>query len=120
MATKTKQKLDEFSIANFKFLFNASRAKKYLSEMELKNIQTALEEKNLVLLRKLYEVLLQEYKTDEQIVQNFVMTQNRILNDLGNKAEEIKKQYIELPRKKRIAKIENKEHLLADEILNQL
>ena len=120
MAAKTKLKLDDFSIANFKFLFNASRAKKYLSIMEIEHIKVALEEKNLVLLRKLYEVLLQEYKTDEQIVQNFVMTQNRILNDLGNKAEDIKKQYIEIPRKKRIAKIENSEHAMADEILHQL
>jgi len=120
-ATSTQNgQFTPFSIPNFKKLFNFSRARQYMSEMDIRQIHEAIEEKDMVLLEKLYDVLLQEQMTDEEAIRTFVMAKNKILDDLAIKTMSIEKQFIELPRKEATAKIEKKEQKNAEDILKNL
>lgn len=109
-----------FSIANFKKAFNSSRSRKYMSDMEIEQVRTAIEEKDVMLLGKLYDILLQEQVNDEQIVRDFIMTKNRILDDFMAEATSIGNKMMQAPLKKRVAKTEKLEQKRAEAILKKL
>ena len=112
--------LKPFSIANFRMMFSQSRARQYMSDMEIEQIRVAVEEKDVILLGKLYEILLQEQATDEQIVREFVMTKNKIMDGFMVDAMDAEKKIVESPRKKKVAKAEKKEQKQAEAILKKL
>jgi hypothetical protein len=120
MATQTSTGSKVFSIANFRKAFSESRARQYMSDMEIEQIRTAIEEKDIMLLGKLYDVLLQEQLTDEQIIRDFVMTKNKLLDGFMVNAMSIEKTLVQGPMKKRVAKAEKKEQKKAEDILNKL
>ena len=109
-----------FSIDAFKALFRNSRARKYLSRMEVEQIHTALEDKNVKLLETLYGVLLQEKTRDEEIVRDFVMTQNRIMDEYNIELTGIKKKYVDRPLMEESNAAASKEKAEADEILKKI
>ncbi len=118
MATATAQL--PFSLQNFQKIFGLSPAKKYLTKYEVNQIREAMEKKDLPLLEKLYVVLHEERKTDEEIMRNFVISKNRIMEEYIHGVKEIRKAYIEEPRKKRAAKEEAREKAGAEKILKQI
>ncbi len=120
MATTSIQSAKAFSLANFREAFQRSRARQYMSEMEVEQVRTALEEKNEFLLAELYDVLLQEQVADEKIVRDFVMTKNRIIDDFKASATSIEKKFVQAPLKKRIAKTEKSEHKKAEAMLKKI
>ena len=120
MATTSQTVFKPFSIENFKEAFNNSKARQYLSDMELEQVRVALEEKDLGLLGTLYEVLLQEKAADEEIVRDFVMAKNRILDGFETEAVNTGKKMLEAPRKMRAAKTEKEEQLKAEGMLKNL
>lgn len=112
--------MQPFSIQNFKIAFNNSRGRKYMSDMEVEQVRTAIEEKDVMLLGKLYDILLQEQVNDEQIVRDFIMTKNRILDDFMAESKGIENKFVQGPIKKRAAKIEKKERKKAEKMLENL
>lgn len=120
MATTTSSGTKTFSIANFRDAFQKSRARQYMSDMEVEQVRTAVEEKNIMLLGQLYDVLLQEQVTDEQIVRDFVMTKNKLLDNFTVASIDIEKKLIQKPQKKRVARAEKKERKAAEKILTNL
>ena len=120
MAPQNASSGKAFSIANFKKAFRDSAARQYMSEMEVEQVRTAVEGKDVMLLGKLYDVLLQEQVSDEQIVREFVMTKNRILDDFMAEATSIEKKMVQAPFKKRVAKTEKQEKKRAENILKKL
>lgn len=119
-AFAAKGKVKPFSIQNFRELYNRSEAKKYLSAMDIEQIRVAMEKKDTALLEKLYETLLKEQASNDEIVRDFVITKNKILDEFYVEATQIKKRYVEAPMKKRAAKAEQKERKKAEDILKQL
>ncbi len=112
--------MQDFSFVNFRELWRNSRSKKYMSDMEIEQVKVALEDKNERLLSKLFEILQQEHLSNEKIVQDFVMTKNRILDELLIESTELKKKYIDIPEKNKRQTAETKEKSQADTLLNQL
>ncbi len=109
-----------FSIAKFKTAFSNSRAKQYMSDMEIEQVRRAIEDKDILLLGQLYEILLKEQSTDEQIVQDFVMTKNRILDDFMVQATSIEKKMVQVPHKQAEARAVAQEEQAAEDILKKL
>jgi hypothetical protein len=120
MATVATMQQIPFSLGNFQKLFGGSAARKYLTRYEVDQIREAIEKKNLALLEKLYFVLLDERATDEELTRHFVIEKNRIMNDYMFGVKEIKKIYIEKPRKARASKVEETEKARAEKILKNL
>lgn len=116
MATSTQP----FSIANFKKAFSNSRSRKYMSDMEVEQVRTAIEEKDVMLLGQLYDILLQEQVNDEQIVRDFVMTKNKILDGFLFETVSIEKKFVQGPMKKRAEKAATKEKKKAEKMLENL
>lgn len=112
--------MQPFSIPNFKKAFNNSRSRKYMSDMEVEQVRTAMEEKDVMLLGKLYEILLQEQTNDEAIVRDFVMTKNRIIDDFMAESKSIENKMLQAPLKKKVAKTEKREQKRAEAILKKL
>ena len=112
--------MQPFSLKIFRETFSRSRAKQFMSNMELAQIHTALEEKNEALLGKLYKILIQEQVNDEKLVRDFIMTKNRLVDGFEVEAISIEKQYVEAPRKKRAAKAEKTEQQEAEKLLGNL
>jgi len=109
-----------FSIANFRKVFNNSPSLKYMSDMEIEQVRKAIEDKDVMLLGKLYDILLRERTTDEQIIRDFVMTKNRIIDNFLIETTTIEKKMIEAPMREKIATAEQKEQMTAEDILNNL
>jgi|GEM_PF-2529197 len=109
-----------FSIANFKKLFRQSPARKFMSDMEVEQIRVAVEEKNVFLLGKLYDILLQENVVNEEIVRQFVLTKNKIIDDFSIEAVGIQKKTVQAPFQKKVAKAEQEERSSAEDILKNL
>lgn len=109
-----------FTIGTFQKVYRSSRARKYLSRMETEQIRQAVEAKNLPLLKTLYDVLLQEKLKDEEIVREFVMTKNRIIDEFTVKAKHVHFEYVRKPVAKRHEVQRQKESDAADDILNNL
>jgi hypothetical protein len=120
MTDTAGQKVETFTLASFTRLFRSSPASKFLTRFEMEQIKEAVEEKNLPLLQKLYMVLLEEKKTDEEVVRNFVMSKNRIMDDFSVKTTVIEKKYIEGPKRKKRAKAEAADKADVEDILNQI
>jgi hypothetical protein len=120
MATAATAQQAPFSLANFRSLFGGSVAKKYLTHYEVNQIREAMEKKNLSLLEKLYVVLLDERDTDEELTRHFVIEKNRIMQDYMFGVKEIKRIYIEKPRKARASKEEAREQMKAEKILKNI
>jgi hypothetical protein len=120
MATATAGTQDPFSIFNFRRLFNNSTAKKYLTRYEVDQIAMAVEQKDVPVLEKLYNLLYEERSTDEELMRNFVIAKNRIMSDYIFGVKELKKVYIEKPRKERASKEEAREKAGAETILKQI
>ena len=116
MPTDEKQ----ITIEEFLRLYNRCESVRFLSKMDKEQINEALEKKNFEVLNPLYKILLEESKNEEQIVRDFVMTKNRILDELSVDATEIKKKYIERPKMAKNAAIERAEEGAADDLLNNL
>ncbi len=109
-----------FSIANFRKLFTESNAKQYMSEMDIEQIRKAIEEKDLMLLGTLYDILLKEQVSNEEVVRDFIMTKNKILDGFMVESMSIEKKLVQAPLKKAAAKAEKKERKKAEKILEEL
>ncbi len=109
-----------FSIANFQKAFESSPARKYMSQMEVAQVRSAIEEKNIMLLGQLYDVLLREQVADEQIVRDFVMTKNRVADNFAVEVIDIEKKMVQGPMKQKAAKAEKKEQKGAEDLLKNL
>lgn len=109
-----------FSIANFKKLFDHSESRKYMSDMEVEQVRAAVEEKDVTLLGKLYEILLLEQATGQEIIRDFVTTKNRIVGGFMGEAKGIEKKFAEAPFKKKVAAEEKSEQTSAEEMLKRI
>jgi len=109
-----------FTIKNFKELYYKSEAKKYLSAMEIEQIKVALEQQDIGLLERLYKILQQEAVTNEQIVREFVMTKNKIVDDFQVEVIDIGKKYIVEPVKEKARAEEAKSKEDAEDLLQDL
>ncbi len=112
--------IQPFSIQNFKKAFNNSKSRKYMSDMEIEQVRAAMEEKDVMLLGKLYEILLEEQANDEQIIRDFVMTKNRILDDFMAESKSIENKMLQAPLKKKVATTEKNEQKHAEALLKNL
>ncbi len=117
MAVATSQ---PFSLEVFQTLFQNSRARKYLSNPEVQQVYSALEAGNIKLLKLLYRILLKEKVQDEEIVRDFVMAKNQIVDEFNLKATGIAKRSILEPKKQREAWEKAHEKALADELIEDL
>lgn len=109
-----------FSIANFKKLFENSESRKYMSDMEVRQVDVAIEEKDVMLLGKLYEILLLEQATGQEIIRDFVTTKNRVVDGFMAEAKGIEKKFAEAPFKKKVAAEEKSEQKSAEEMLKRI
>lgn len=109
-----------FSIANFRQLFNAAQSRQYMSDMEVEQVRVAIEDKNVALLGQLYEILLKEQATDEEIVREFVMTKNRLVDKFMVDAVDIEKKMVQGPIKQAAEKAQRKEEKKAEKMLEEL
>ena len=109
-----------FSIANFKKLFNESKARQYMSEMDVAQVRQAIDDKDIMLLGQLYDVLLQEQMTNEEIVRDFVMTKNKILDDFAVTVRNIDQTMGKGAQKQIMATQEKQEQNSAEDILKNL
>jgi hypothetical protein len=110
----------EFSIQAFRELFAKSKARKYLSRMEEETVRRALEEKNADLLKELYAVLVQEQESDEKLVQEYVMTQNKLMDDYSLKSTAIEKKYLRQINAEKIAPAEKSDQDEAERLLGAI
>jgi hypothetical protein len=117
MATSTTQ---EFSIEAFSSLFEKSRIKKYMSQMEIEQIAKGIENKDVTLLKPLYVILQQANVTDSDIVKDFVMEKNKIVNDFTAEAHVIDRYYAAEPSRKMVAATEEREKAAAENILKNI
>lgn len=120
MATQTATGSAPFSIANFRKAFEASGSRQYMSDMDIEQVRTAIEEKDIMLLGKLYDILLKEQVANESVVRDFVMTKNKILDGFMVETMTIEKRIVQGPMKKRAAKVAKKERKKAEQILEEL
>jgi len=120
MATQATSGGNAFSIPNFRKLFSESNAKQYMSDMDIEQIRTAMEEKDVMLLGTLYDILLKEQVSNEEVVRDFIMTKNKILDGFLVESMSIEKKIVQGPMKKRTAKAEKKEQKKAEQILEDL
>lgn len=109
-----------FTIKNFRELYYTSEAKKYLSSMEIEQIKVALEQQDVGLLEKLYKILQQESLTNEQIVREFVMTKNKIVDEFQVEVIDIEKKYITGPKLEKAKAVAEAEQAGAEELLDDL
>jgi hypothetical protein len=91
-----------------------------MSDMDVTQIHQAIEEKDVMLLGKLYEVLLREQDSKEEAVRDFVISKNKIIDEFMVQTVDIDKKFVEAPRKKAVAKAEKKEQKSAENILKGL
>jgi hypothetical protein len=108
-----------FDFKAFAELFNASESKKYLSKMDIIQVNEAIENKNAELLSSLKDILLDERESQAKAVQAFINTKNRILSGLQVETKDIEKKQIEMPLKQAREKIEEEEKGKAEDLLNQ-
>ncbi len=120
MATTSPLDQQAFSIKKFKSLFYTSPARQFMSDMDIEQVRKAIEDKDILLLGQLYEILLHEQVTNENVIRDFVMTKNKILDGFTADAMSIEKRFVEAPRKERAEKAERKEQKKAEEILKKL
>ncbi len=111
---------EPFSIANFKKVFSNSASRQCMSDMDVEQVRTAIEEKDVVLLGKLYEILLKEQVADDEIIRDFVMTKNKILDGFMFEARNIENKFVQAPMKKRAAKTAKREQKNAEKMLEDL
>lgn len=109
-----------FSIAKFRELFEHSHARQYMSLMDVEQIYEAIDAKNVMLLGKLYDILLQEQVADEAIVREFVMCKNRIEDNFSVAVTDAEKKLLGNPQKQKVAKAEQGEQKRAENILKKL
>ena len=109
-----------FSIAKFKDAFAQWRGRQFMSDMELEQVATAVEKKDVILLGTLYEILMEEKSTNEEIVTEFIMKKNRIVDGFMVEAREIQIKLIEKPLKQKMAHAQKREQKQAEKILEQL
>ncbi|MFA5828977.1 MAG: hypothetical protein WC843_00560 [Candidatus Gracilibacteria bacterium] len=109
-----------FSIQNFQELFYSSKAMKYLSRMDIQQIEKAISEKNKTLLMRLYPVVIQEKYVNDKIIQDFIIKKNRLLNDFEAEGSGIYKKYSEKLIKNKQNKLEQKDLSEAENILKQI
>jgi hypothetical protein len=109
-----------FSIRNFREVLRKSSATKYLSDMEIQQVRTAIEEKDLMLLGRLYEILLQQQASDEKIVRDFIFAKNRLTENFETSAVKIEKRDYEAKYQQRQAAIESEEKQKAENIINDI
>jgi len=109
-----------FSIANFRELFENSESRKYMSDMEVRQVSVAIEEKDVMLLGKLYEILLLEQATGQEIISDFATTKNRIVDGFMAEATHIRKKFVEKPQEERRAEQEASEQVAAEKLIGTL
>ncbi len=109
-----------FSVEAFRALFNRSVIRKYLSAMDVEQVRIALEDKDMVVLQRLYEVLLQAEAKDEKIVREFVITKNKILDKFYVESMGIHHQIVVGSIQKRSAKAHMEDETAAEDILKHL
>lgn len=110
----------QFSIEAFVELFRDSAAKQYMSKMDIEQIRRAVEEKDEYLLKELWPILLAGQTRDEEIVRNFVMTKNKILDDYDVEVVNIRKKFVDNPKKQKLRALSEKEANTAENILGDL
>ena len=112
--------LKPFSIKNFRELFENSSARQFMSNMELEQVRVAIENKDVMLLGQLYDILLKGQMNDQDIVRDFVMAKNRIVDGFMAEATGIEKKISEAPRKEAVSKAEKREQAKAEAMLKKL
>lgn len=120
MASTPTNSGNAFTIANFRRAFSQSPARQYMSDMDVEQVRKAVEEKDLMLLGSLYEILLREQVNSEDIVRDFVMTKNKILDGFMIETVNIEKKIVQGPKKAAAAKVERRERNRAEDILKKL
>ncbi len=71
-----------FSVENFVKLFEVSRFRKYLSLPDLQQIQRAIDEKDVSLLNVIYQTLLEEQKSNGEVIRKFIDKKNKIMDGM--------------------------------------
>lgn len=91
-----------------------------MSDMDVEQVRAAMEEKDIMLLGKLYDILLKEQVSNEAVIRDFVMTKNKILDGFQVESMTIEKKIVQGPMKKRAAKVAKREQKKAEKILEKL
>ncbi|MBD3328116.1 hypothetical protein GF340_02310 [Candidatus Peregrinibacteria bacterium] len=109
-----------FTIENFLKLFAKSDARKNLNSDEIAQIRTAIEHKDEQLLKNLFQILLEEKKSQDEIMDALTEDKEKIMDEFNITMESLHSKHVEGPKKEMLAEMEQEEKAEAENILKQI
>ncbi|MFC1748049.1 hypothetical protein ACFL2V_04510 [Pseudomonadota bacterium] len=117
---KVTAKTEPFTIEDFTILFGKSAIKEYLLQAEMKQIDKAVQQGNTDLLQDLYQILLKEKANDGNLAKEIAVVQDKLIDEFLVETQDIKKKYVDNPRKQEAKQTRQSEVEHAEEILKYL